>query len=278
MTEIDHTTFKAEVAEVGNRLSPLRAGLLFARECAYPDLRPSDYLLQIEDLAGSAACAIAAHPAGLTRGLALAEYLFEATGFRGNSDDYSDPRNSYLNQVLDRRLGIPISLSVLFLELCRRLKVKADGVALPGHFIVAVEGEDGPVYLDPFHGGRVLSQADCVELVRASAGIQGVFDMGWLTAAAPRLIVQRMLGNLRGFYVSVEDWPLAIKVVHHMQSMQPHVSAHLRDMAVLYYRAGSFRKASELLNEYLVREPMAADVASVRQGRDRLLEEMARLN
>jgi regulator of sirC expression with transglutaminase-like and TPR domain len=277
MTEIDDTTFAEEVQAAGDALSPGLAGLLFARECAYPDLRPSDYVNLADDLALNAQRRLAAHSDG-TRGLALAEHLFGEAGFRGNAADYDDPRNSYLNQVFDRRLGIPISLSVVLLEVSRRLGIRTAGIGLPGHFIAVVEGEDGPIYVDPFDGARVLTRADCAGLVQAATGVSGVFDADWLRPAAPREVVERMLRNLRNFYVSVNDWPLAIRVVDRLRELQTDVTTHVRDLGVLYYRDGSFRRAYELLNEYLRREPYAADAAGVREGRDRLALELARCN
>jgi regulator of sirC expression with transglutaminase-like and TPR domain len=278
MVELDTATFAEEVAQAGDQLSPLRAGLLFARECAYPDLRPSDYVAQVEDLAVAANAVLAGYRSAQTRGLALAEFLFQSYGLRGNADDYADPRNSYLNQVIERRLGIPISLSVIYLEVGRRLGLPVAGVGMPGHFIARVAGEDGPQYLDPFHGGRVLTVDDCRELVRRSAGIEGVFDMTWLAPTPPREIVARMLNNLRAFYISMEDWPLAITLLEHLRTLQPEVAGHARDLGVLHYRQGAYRKAAGLLQEYLQRAPTAADADTVRQGREMMLEELARLN
>jgi regulator of sirC expression with transglutaminase-like and TPR domain len=278
MTELDQATFAQEVAAAGAELSPLRAGLLLARECAYPDLRPSDYVVQIEDLTVAAQAVLAAHPTPAARGLALAEFLFQTYGLRGNADDYSDPRNSYLNQVIERRLGIPISLSVIFLEVGWRLGLPVAGVGLPGHFIARVLGDDGPQYVDPFHGGRLLTVDDCRELVRASAGIEGVFDTAWLAPTPPREIVARMLNNLRAFYIAMEDWPLAIKLMEHLRVLQPEVAGHARDLGVLHYREGAYRKAAGLLTEYLTRAPDAPDAATVRQGRELMLDELARLN
>ena len=279
MTDIDHTTFAREVQRTGGRLSPGRAGLLFAREVAYPDLLPSASLAILDDLAIEAQRAIAPQPADPeARGIALADYLFNQAGYQGNADDYADPRNSYLNQVLSRRLGLPISLSVIFLEVGWRLQLPVAGVGLPGHFIVSVSGSDGPVYLDPFHGGRQLNQDDCRNLALAALGSQAVFEPSWLAPTAPRDIVARMLNNLRAFYVSVEDWPLAIAVLTCLQALQPDLPDHVRDLGVLHYRNNSFKKASELFNDYLVLRPDAPDADSVRDGRNRLWEELARLN
>jgi regulator of sirC expression with transglutaminase-like and TPR domain len=279
MEALDDTTFAVEVAAAGANLSPLRAGLLVAKECAYPTLRPSEYVIMVEDLAVAAQAALAGLGTPHWRGLALAEFLFQTYGLRGNTDDYADPRNSYLNQVLERRLGIPISLSVIYLEVGRRLHLPVAGVGLPGHFIVRVDGEgEAPEYLDPFHGGRLLTRDDCRELVRSAAGIEDVFDEDWLAPAPPREIVARMLNNLRAFYISVEDWPLAIELLERLRTLQPEVAGHTRDLGVLHYRQGAYRQATALLDEYLRRVPQAADAETVRRGRDLMLEELARLN
>jgi len=166
----------------------------------------------------------------------------------------------------------------VFLHLAEQLGVPAEGVGMPGHFIVSVEGDDGPVYLDPFNAGRHLTVAECVALVQASMGPGAGFDPAWLNPTPRRDIVARMLNNLRGFYVSVEDWPMAIGIMERMLALQPDEAAHVRDMGVLHYRNGAVRRASELLTEYLVLRPAAPDAEAVRQGRDRLWEELARLN
>lgn len=278
MTGLDDTTFAAEVKRAGDDMSPVCVGLLVARECAYPALRPSEYLAQLETLAADARAPVSAGETVEAQGAALARFLFETAGFRGNRDDYTDPRNSYLNQVLERRLGLPISLSVLYLHLAEQLGVPAFGIGLPGHFIVGVLGADGLSYLDPFNGGRPLSLADCSKLVQGALGNQVGFDPDWLRPMPPREIVARMLNNLRGFYVSVEDWPKSIAVVERLGELQPDVTAYIRDLGVLHYRAGALRRAARLFNEYLARTPGATDAEAVRQGRDRLLEELARLN
>jgi regulator of sirC expression with transglutaminase-like and TPR domain len=278
MTEIDSSTFEAEVRRAGDNLSPVRVGLLLAHECAYPDLRPSDYLIRLEDMASEARPRLQGCASSEAKGAALSGYLFETAGFRGNRSDYTDPRNSYLNEVLKRRLGLPITLSVVFLHLAEQLGVPARGIGMPGHFIVSVDGDDGPVYLDPFSAGRRLTVADCAALVQGTLGPATAFDPAWLWPTPPRDIVARMLNNLRGFYASVEDWPMAIGIVERLLVLQPEEASHVRDLGVLHYRNGSVRRASEMLTEYLVLRPAAPDAEAVRQGRDRLWEELARLN
>jgi regulator of sirC expression with transglutaminase-like and TPR domain len=278
VTELDNSTFAEEARRAGDNLSPVCVGLLLAREVAYPELRPSEYLAQLDALAEQARPQVSAGETIEAQGAALAHFLFETVSFRGNRDDYTDPRNSYLNQVLERRLGLPITLSVIYLHLAEALGVPAFGVGLPGHFIVGVAGVEGTNYVDPFNAGRPLSLADCAALVQGAIGPQASFDPAWLRPTPPRDIVARMINNLRGFYVSVEDWPRAIAVMERLRALQPHQAAHVRDLGVLHYRAGALRHAAKLFNTYLARSPGAPDAEAVRQGRDRLLDELARLN
>ena len=278
MTDLDDTTFEAEVERAGDNLSPVRVGLLLARECAYPDLRPTDCMAQLEDLATDAQPCLHGLTTGEAQGAALAAFLFQSSGFRGNRDAYNDPRNSYLNEVLERRLGLPISLSVIFVDVAEHLGLPAAGIGLPGHFIVSVPGADGPAYFDPFNAGRRLTVADCAELAQSVMGRATGFDPAWLRPPPGRDIVARMINNLRGIYVAMEDWPMAIGMLERLIVLQPNVPTHIRDLGVLHYRNGAFNRASQLLNDYLLRHPSAPDAEAVRQGRDRMRAVLARLN
>jgi regulator of sirC expression with transglutaminase-like and TPR domain len=278
MIDIDRATFAAEVRRRGDDLDPVRANLLFAREVAYPELRPSEFLLQLDDLRDGAARAVTAHTGALNRGRALAEYLFGSLGFRGNHEDYQDPRNSYLNDVLARRLGLPISLSAVYVHVGRAVGLAVHGVGLPGHFVAAVAGDDGPLYLDAFNGGAVLTREDCARLVSQSTGHQGAFDRRWLAPTRPRDIVARMLHNLRNTYTEAEDWPHTAIVVERLRELQPDEPGHVRDLGMVRYKEGAFQHAAQYFGEYLAMAPDAADAADVRKSRDLLLDEISRLN
>lgn len=275
---IDESTFAQEVRAAGEQLSPARANLLFTREIAYPKLKPSLPLSQLDDLTEAAARAVGSQPAAPRRALALAEFLFEKLGFRGNRAEYTDPRNSYLNEVLTRRLGIPISLSVVYLHVGQALGLPVQGIGLPGHFIVAIQSPGQPTYLDPFNGGLMLTRDDCLRLVSQATGYQGSFNPRWLAPTPPRDIVARMLNNLRSFYTQMEDWPLAIRVLQRLRELQPDEPGHLRDLGMVYYKDGSLRRAAECLNEYLALAPNASDIDAVRQSRNLLWDELSQLN
>src|ERR1700730_7235394 len=154
---------------------------------ARPDLDVDEELSRLDDLAGALLESSASAVAGL---------LFEELGFAGNTEDYTDPRNSFLNQVLDRRLGIPISLAVLMIEVGRRAGVAFEGIGMPGDFLVRGDGE----MRDPFEGGRPLDQAACEALFQAIHGPSVRFTPAMLAPVGPRIILARMLANLRQSY------------------------------------------------------------------------------
>ncbi len=278
MFTIDATTFADEVRGAGPDLDPARANLLFAREIAYPDLRPSEYLLRLDDLRVAAARALAPHADTLARGQALADFLFGADGLQGNRGDYGDPRNSYLNEVLDRRLGLPITLSAVYLHVGRALGLPAQGVGLPGHFIVSVADGAQRLYLDPFNGGRALTTAECARLVSQATGHPGEFDARWLAPTAPPGIVARMLNNLRNAYTRAEAWPQAIRTLERLRELEPEAPGHVRDLGMVYYKEGAYQRAVDCFSEYLAMAPDARDAAAVRQSRSLLLDELARMN
>jgi regulator of sirC expression with transglutaminase-like and TPR domain len=255
-----------------------RAALLFAREIAYPQLACSRYLEKLDALTRAASESISANGSPGQRGLELADFLFNQQGFQGNRTDYNDPQNSFLNDVLDRRLGIPISLSFLYLTLARRLEIPAYGIGMPGHFVVELETPEDARYLDPFNGGALLDRHGCADLVRRTTGYGGPFQDSWLLRLGDDQILARMLNNLKLIYVQRERWPEAVAVVQHLQAVQPYEPRHLRDLGLLHYRMGSPRVAIQLLKTYLQRAPAAEDAAAVHRSLRFVADQYARLN
>lgn len=253
----------------------VRAGLLFAREIAYPDLDVELYMTRLDDLVSQARDAISSTE---TRPLALAHLLFRELHFRGNVAAYNDPRNSYLNEVLERKLGIPITLSTLFLAVARRLEIDAYGLNLPGHFIVGARQGVEEILLDPFHEGARLTLADCRELVQKTTGYEGTLKREWLLPAAPRTVVARMLNNLRLIYVQRERWSLAFEVIDHLRQIQPDAPEHLRDLGLIHYQKGELYSAARYLEAYLQEAPDTAEAAAIRQNMQPVFSRWARLN
>lgn len=255
-------------AEMVQRPSPNlpQAALLLAKELAYPQLDLAHNLRQLDDLADRAAQRVRLNDSTAVRAELLSDFLFKDEQFRGNTAVYDDPRNSYLNEVLARRLGIPISLSVLYLAVAERMQLPAFGVGLPGHFIVGVAVRGDTLFFDPFHGGGRLSAADCARLVELTVGYTGAFQQEWLTAVSTHEILARMLNNLRIIFTQRHQWPEAIAVVERMRQIQPENPHHLRELGVMYYQVGQMRQAASYLDAYLHKEPNASDAQTIRQG------------
>ncbi len=255
-----------------------RAALLYAREIAYPGLDIQAALVHLDALANAAQVFLVDHQPVIEQAEALVDFLFIRNQFRGNTQAYSDPRNSYLNEVLERRLGIPISLSVLYMAVAHRLGIPAQGIGLPGHFIVGIPAEREVYYLDPFHGGTRLSQDDCASLVWASTGYEGAMQPEWLDPVPQRALLTRMLNNLRGVYLQQEAWAFALAAVEHLRMLQPEIPDLLRDTGLIYHQQGSLRLAAQHYQQYLTAAPNAPDAAVVRSQLDSVVRQLAMLN
>jgi regulator of sirC expression with transglutaminase-like and TPR domain len=255
-----------------------RAGLQIARSVAYPELDVADYMNRLHALAAAAAKAVSPYTLVEKQAQMLSSFLFEESGFRGNSDAYGDPRNSFLNEVLDRRLGIPITLSIIYTFIAQEIGIPAFGIGLPGHFIVGVRDEDEEMWFDPYNGGRQLSLADCAFLVRSTVGYEGPLEATWFDPAAPREIIARLLNNLRIAYVRLHRWREAIKVIEQLRLVQPDAAEHLRDLGLAHYRQRSLPQAAHYLNQYLQTVPDAPDTEAIRDGMRDILNNWVRQN
>jgi regulator of sirC expression with transglutaminase-like and TPR domain len=195
----------------------------------------------------------------------LADHVYGTCGFAGNEAEYYDPRNSYLNDVLDRRLGIPISLAVVYVDAARRVGVNAWGVGFPGHFLVRVEGEGGPRIIDPFNAGRGLDRPALRLLLRTqNVGSEEPLNR-FLTPATTRDVLVRMLMNLRGIYAARGDYRRLLIVLDRVLGLRPDAWSELRDRGILAAKLGAPGAAIEDLTSYLARVPEAPDAAEVRR-------------
>ncbi len=202
----------------------------------YPERDLEDYRAMLDDIAGRVAPDVARASTGIERASAISDWLFDRLGFTGNADDYYDPRNSFLCEVIDRRIGIPISLSVLYLEVARRVGVLAQGVNFPGHFLVRVAIEDAWLFLDPFSRGRTLTPSDLENLLRKTTTPNAVLEPSVIAAASKRQIVARMLVNLAGIYGRNGDLPRSLDVLERLAVLEPANPRIARDLAQLRER------------------------------------------
>jgi regulator of sirC expression with transglutaminase-like and TPR domain len=192
----------------------------------HQDLDVARYRGKLDEIAAQAAAAIDAAASGgadqpLAAARALARTLFGELGFRGNVGDYYNPRNSFLAEVLDRRLGIPITLSVLYVEIARRVGVAAHGVGFPGHFLVRVDGGRAPLILDPFAGGAELDRAGLAALHARFARSDVLLDDSTLAPSPKHQILARMLHNLGGIYGRAGDLYRSIEILEHLAVLDP---------------------------------------------------------
>ena len=261
-----------------------RAALLIAQE-AYPDLSVEQYLQRLDALAETAQTRLPSAAGGASRSrddvlLAVREVLVEQEGFGGNEEDYHDPRNSFLNEVLDRRVGLPIMLSLVYMEVSRRLGAPAQGIGLPGHFIVGwlPDSPGGETrYLDPFHGGRELTVDDCGELFRQMFGTDIPFSEDLLQAVNKRALIARILRNLKLRYVGGRQFDLALDAVERILLVEP-VAAEVRDRGVILAHMGQLNAAWSDLQAYVQAAPDYPDVEQVRELADRIWRNLGRMN
>jgi regulator of sirC expression with transglutaminase-like and TPR domain len=227
----------------------------------YPALDSARYLERLEEMGARASQRLGASVTTSSESItAFNEYLYDEEGFAGNRDRYDDPRNSFLNEVLDRRTGIPISLAVLYLELAHRTGLGIAGVNFPGHFLLrataASAGDD--LIIDPFHGGALLTEYDCRRLLHNHAGDEASFDTSLLAPATRHEIIVRMLVNLKRLYVRMRSLPQARFVSTLLLTADPSAVHELRDRGLLAYHLEDFASALRDLEEYLRLSPGTA--------------------
>lgn len=273
---MDEPTFKDEVEQ--EPINVPRAALRFAKAVAYPNLDVQLYMDLLEGLAEWSRDQLSNVQDVRTRALNLADFLFKQLELQGNTRDYNDPRNSYLNEVLNRRLGIPISLAVIYVTVAQHLDLPAYGIGLPGHFLISIQTPDGDLYIDPFHSGEPLSIEDCMRLVERTTGHQGPLQEEWLQPVSEVAILTRMLNNLRQIYMRAQAWDMALRVIEHLRILQPDMPELLRDLGIIHHNSGSLRLALEFYEQYLRLRPNAADADQVKHHLENAAARLARLN
>ena len=249
-----------------------QAALLIARQ-EYPDLEVGRYLSLLDDMGAEVRRRLRGGEGPMSRIGHLNRYLFDDLGFRGNVEAYDDPRNSFLNDVLDRRVGIPISLSTVYLEVGRRCGCPLDGVSFPGHFLVRWRdpgGQAGEILLDPFHRGRVLTEEECRLRLLEQFGGRLPFRREFLRRARTREILERTLVNLKRLYEKEQDFHRALMVQDSLLCLAPGEPERLRDRGLLYFRLACFGQARADLEGYLERAPDAGDGEALRRQMPKL--------
>ena len=224
----------------------------------YPGLRMEPFLAQLDHYAGELRARVDASVDGTRFVAEINRLLFRELGFHGCTQDYYDPRNSCLNQVLTARTGIPITLSVVYLEVSRRLGRPVRGIGLPGHFVVRYDDGAFNTFIDPFHGGALLSPEQCFQVAREAGGQDIGADRRWLAPVSDRQILLRMLANLRGAYFMRGAYSKALEVLNLLLEVNPTAEEYKQRAAALL-QLKHMQAACRDLERYLALAPGAPD-------------------
>jgi regulator of sirC expression with transglutaminase-like and TPR domain len=259
-----------------DRVDLARAALAIAR-WEYPGLAVDAYLERLDALArGVDGARRSTDPVGRLH--RLREYLFVEQGFAGNREDYYDPCNSFLNDVLDRRRGIPITLSLVLMEVGKRLGLAVEGIGLPGHFIAGARLGDSQILLDPFNAGALLTPEACEKLVGRALGRKVALKPENFAAVTRRQFLARMLANLKGIYWQREAWDRVVGVIDRLLVLDPKAAWEWRDRGLAWSNMGEVRRGLVDWERYLTEFPNAADHETVKGHLRKARQKLAQLN
>jgi regulator of sirC expression with transglutaminase-like and TPR domain len=270
-------TFQQLVTLPDNAIPLAEAALLMACE-EYPQLEVPPYIDRLDRMAAAAQEIIRSEDSPVEFIEKINSVLFDQFGFRGNSEDYYDPRNSFFNDVLDRRLGIPITLSALYLEISRRLKFPIVGVGMPGHFVVKYITRNEELFLDPFHRGEILSRDECRDRIQEMYGDAVPFSERLLERVTNRQILSRMLNNLKVIYLKAQAFDKALAIVDMMLMAEPDEIEQFRDRGLLRLQLRQFEGAKHDLEQYLRRAPDGNDRQEIKDHLKELRRIQAMMN
>jgi regulator of sirC expression with transglutaminase-like and TPR domain len=256
--------FRRAVERPEEALDLGRAALAIAAS-EYPRLDTTAYLARIDELAIAVTKHLTGDESGPHRSIAALNYvLFQKCAFRGNRDDYFDAKNSFLNEVIDRRIGIPITLSVLYMEVARRIGLPLLGVGFPGHFLVKYLGDREEIVIDPFNGGDIRTPDSLQQLLAGLYGKPVALSPQLLDPVTKRQILRRMLNNLKFIYLRQRDLVKALAALDRMTIAEPNLAEDLRERGQVYLALEYFPQAKTDFESYLRLAPDAPDAEKIR--------------
>ncbi len=258
---------------------PLAVAALAIARMEYPGLNDAFYLAHLDDMAHQVQSRMRKNPTARESIALLNHVLFQQEGLRGNREDFYDPRNSFLNDVLDRKLGIPITLSVVYMEVARRVGFPVAGVGLPGHFLLKhYDVVAGEMFIDAFNRGSILSTHDCQRRLDEVYGAQVEMRTEYLQPVTHREILSRMLNNLRQIYLSQRNGRKGLVVLDMLLAIPPAATELLRERALLRLNLDQYLGAAQDLGKYLKLAPEAADAPAIRETFDMVRQMVSRMN
>jgi regulator of sirC expression with transglutaminase-like and TPR domain len=282
--------FAALVSGTDATIDLALAALLIA--CAeYPELKPAYYLEQLDVLAlrvgarlglpapeGTGPFQLPEEMQRLDVVAAMNEVLFQQEGFQGDKEDYYNPANSFLNDVLERHKGLPITLSLLYIEVGKRIGIQFDGIGLPFHFVVGCLLPQGRIYIDPYEAGRIYSARECRERVRHMLGGEGKLYTQWFEPISSRKLLARLLNNLRHIYLRTEDYARALLICDYLVLLLPQSAAERRERGAIHFQLRHYARALQDLSRYVELAPHAGDVDETRRQIKTLRQIIAKMN
>ena len=255
--------FYQEVNRPDGQIDLAKAALYFAAT-EYPELEVNYYLQTLADMAEAISVRLPVDRYPLKVIKTINQYLFTELGFQGNQNDYYNPGNSFLNEVIDRGLGIPITLSVIYLEVAKRINFPMVGIGMPGHFLIRPDFKDAGIFVDAFHQGEILFTQDCEEILQRIYQQPIKLESYFLEPVTNQQILARMLTNLKFIYLDRQQIAKALAMVEGILMLFPHHPREIRDRGLLYYHLGERQQAITDLQMYLTLVPDAQDAERIK--------------
>jgi regulator of sirC expression with transglutaminase-like and TPR domain len=269
--------FTGMVQKPDGAIDLAKTALYIAKE-EYPQL-DVDYYLQILD---SLSREIANETSDLSDSqqilFQINRVLFEKHGFHGNAENYYDPKNSFLNEVLDCKTGIPITLSLIYLEIAKRLGLKLEGIGFPGHFLLKYSSGESALYIDPFNRGKLLTEEDCNQKIVDMYQGQLVFQKDFLKPITNKQFLTRILNNLKGIYMNENNNAKALEVIERILLINPDLPQEIRDRGMLHLSSGNNSLALKDLRHYIKSIPFAPDKEEIQRYIQTIMGRIAALN
>lgn len=263
--------FDQEAKKLDNEIDLGKAALYIAQE-EYDNFDSTDYIKILDDMAAKVQKRLPSERYPLRVIQTINQYLYDELGYKGNTDDYYDPRNSFLNDVINRRTGIPITLSVIYLEIARRLNFPMVGINMPGHFLIRPEFQDTGIFVDAFNHGEILFEQDCEERLQQMYGHPVTMQPSFIEAVGNKQILARILTNLKFIYLNNKNWDKALAAVERIMLLFPESLLEIRDRGLLYYHLGDWYLAYQDLTVYAEIRPDGEDADLIH----RVLEQLRR--
>ncbi|MEC4984404.1 MAG: SirB1 family protein [Oscillatoria sp. PMC 1068.18] len=255
--------FTREINQPETQIDLAKAALYIAQE-EYLDLDPEEYLNALDTMAKEVRKRLpdTSYPMKIIQ--TINSYLYDDLGFQGNSDDYYSPQNSFLNEVIDNRAGIPITLSLVYLEIAKRIDFPMVGIGMPGHFIIRPEFENAGIFVDPFEGGEILFEQDCEERLSEIYQQPVKLEPIFVEPVTGKQFIARMLTNLKFIYLNQQELGKGLGIVERLLLLFPEHPIELRDRGLLNYQLNGYTNAAEDFQKYLELLPDAEDAETIR--------------